>query len=66
MPAHEVFNQPPAPEDYDLFGTDAALAEAVRREGAGWGLADLAAYGRTLGAADTLAQGMLANRDPPP
>jgi putative acyl-CoA dehydrogenase len=58
-------NQPTPLEDYDLFTTDGALAEAVVREGADWAQADLSAYGRTLGAKDTLALGDLANRYPP-
>ena len=33
---HEVTNQPPPLEGYDVFGADAALVEAVEREGAGW------------------------------
>ena len=34
---HEVTNQPPPLEGYDVFGADAALVEAVEREGAGLG-----------------------------
>lgn len=33
---HEVTNQPPAFAGYDCFSGDAALREAVVREGAGW------------------------------
>jgi putative acyl-CoA dehydrogenase len=33
---HEVTNQPPPLEGYNLFETDRPLAEAVRREGASW------------------------------
>ncbi len=33
---HEVTNQPPAFAGYDCFGGDAALREAVAREGAAW------------------------------
>ena len=33
---HEVFNQPPALEDYNPFDADAALQEALRREGGEW------------------------------
>ena len=36
MPTHEVLNQPPPLEGYNLFATDRALAEGVRREGAAW------------------------------
>jgi putative acyl-CoA dehydrogenase len=32
----EVFNQPTALEDYNLFEHDAPLREAVRREGGAW------------------------------
>jgi putative acyl-CoA dehydrogenase len=32
----EVFNQPPPLENYNLFTTDPALVEALRREGASW------------------------------
>ncbi len=31
---HEVLNQPPPLESYNPFAADAALQEAVRREGA--------------------------------
>jgi putative acyl-CoA dehydrogenase len=33
---HEVTNQPPPLEGYNLFETDRPLAEAVRREGTSW------------------------------
>ena len=55
----------PPLEGHDLFGSDAALVEAVRREGAAWALDDLSGYGRTLGAPDVLALGAVANRDTP-
>ena len=35
-PTHEVLNQPPPLAGYDLYEADPVLAEAVRREGAGW------------------------------
>lgn len=63
--SHEVFNQPPPLEGYDLFSSDAALVEAVDREGARWGRDDLAAYGRALGTPEVLALGAVANREPP-
>ena len=31
-----VFNQSPPLENYNLFDSDCALKEAVRREGGGW------------------------------
>jgi putative acyl-CoA dehydrogenase len=62
---HEVQNQPPPLQDYDLFRQDAALVEAIRREGGGWGEKRLSALGRRLGQAETLRQGDLAHRHPP-
>lgn len=62
---HEVFNQPPVLEGYDLFSRDPALREAVAREGAGWAADDLSAYGARLGAPETLALGATANRETP-
>ena len=69
MPAlfktHDVVNQPYALEDYDLFTGDAALVEAVDREGASFARDLLEAYGKTLGAAKVIELGALANRHPP-
>src|SRR5574337_2098828 len=62
---HQVFNQVPVLEDYNLYLTDPVLQEAVAREGAGWHGAALAAYGETLGRAETLALGAAANRHGP-
>jgi putative acyl-CoA dehydrogenase len=61
---HAVANQPPSLEDYDLFATDPVLPGIVRRKAA-WAEAELAAFGRALGSAETLEQGALANRNPP-
>lgn len=62
---HEVFNQVPALADYNLYTRDAALQEAVAREGAGWHEAGLAAIGATMGQSATLQLAELANRQPP-
>jgi putative acyl-CoA dehydrogenase len=62
---HEVLNQPPPLESYDLFGSDRALVEAVRREGGGVGAEPLHAFGRWLGGARTIRLGEQANRHPP-
>jgi len=63
--APDVSNQPSPLGRHDLFSTDAALCEAVRREGAAWAQRDLAAYGRRLGEPEVATLGMLANREPP-
>ncbi|MGO9743034.1 MAG: isovaleryl-CoA dehydrogenase [Roseiarcus sp.] len=62
---HEVINQPFALADYDLYGGDAALVAAVEREGGGFARESLAAHGVTLGRAETIELGALANRYPP-
>jgi len=62
---HEVTNQPPPLEGYDVFGADAALAEGVEREGAGWAADDLHALGRLAGSPEAIGWGFEANRHPP-
>jgi putative acyl-CoA dehydrogenase len=62
---HEVFNQSPPFQDVNLFTTDAALVEAVQREGAGAAAQQLARFGQTCGSADALAQARLANENLP-
>ena len=65
LATHEVTNQPPTLEDYNLYAADAALSEALQREGAGWAEDRVAAFGGVLGRADTIRQGELANRHKP-
>jgi putative acyl-CoA dehydrogenase len=62
---HEVGNQSTPLEGYDLFATDRALVEAATREGAGWAVERLSAFGRTLGSPEVIELGVLANRYPP-
>ena len=62
---HEVFNQPPALQDYNLFLQDVALQEGVRREGADWAVAGLTDFGALAGAADTIELGFQANENKP-
>jgi len=62
---HEVINQPTALTDYNLYAADAALREAVAREGAEWAQADLHAFGARVGAREYLELGMLANKHQP-
>jgi putative acyl-CoA dehydrogenase len=65
LATHEVANQPPDFADIDLFGADAALREAVAREGGEWLEAPLSALGREAGTAEVLALGEAANANPP-
>lgn len=64
-PTHEVTNQVPPLQDYNIFATDNALREGVEREQAGWHAATLTRMGAELGSADVLALGELANRHTP-
>ena len=57
---HEVFNQPVELADYNLFASDAALKEAVEREGAAWAAEGLDAFGARAGSAEFLELGALA------
>ena len=62
---HEVDNQPPPLQDYNLFDSDPALGEATAREGAAWAAADLSALGKEAGTTQVLRAGALANEHPP-
>ncbi|HOA96121.1 MAG TPA: DNA alkylation response protein, partial [Quisquiliibacterium sp.] len=62
---HTVVNVSRDLVDYNLYAQDAALQEAVGREGARWAHDALTAFGRTIGTADYLELGALANRHPP-
>ena len=64
-PTHEVTNQVPVLEDYNIFATDLALQEGVSREGAAWHAEHLTHLGAELGGKDFLPLGDLANRHPP-
>jgi putative acyl-CoA dehydrogenase len=60
-----VFNQAPALEDIDVYGSDRPLQEAVAANGAGGEAAALAAFGRHWGSATMFDQARLANENPP-
>jgi len=62
---HEVENVSRELADYNLFAEDQALQEAVRREGAIWAEAELAAFGSRVGKADYLQLGFAANKYTP-
>ena len=52
---HEVLNQVPPLDGYNVFDADRVLAEALRREGAEWAEDDARELGAICGRADTLA-----------
>ncbi len=63
--AFEVFNQPPALENYNLFAADISLQGAVEQNGGAWNNENALAFGAILGKAETLELGNLANKNPP-
>jgi putative acyl-CoA dehydrogenase len=62
---HEVQNQPPPLDGYDVYSADTALLEAVARHDAGWATERLTAIGRLAGSAQAQEWGRLANEVPP-
>jgi putative acyl-CoA dehydrogenase len=61
---HEVFNQPPPLEGYNLFEQDVVLRDSVEREGGPWGLPGLSLFGEVVGG-EPLRLGAVADRNPP-
>jgi putative acyl-CoA dehydrogenase len=62
---HDVLNQPPPLEDYNVFTADRVLAEAVEREGAGWARERLERLGAVAGGAEAIRWGVQANANSP-
>ncbi|MEW1869561.1 acyl-CoA dehydrogenase family protein [Streptomyces caelestis] len=66
---HSVTNQAPPLVQYDVFGADRALVEAVERHldpgVRDEGLTELSGFGRTAGSAQVQEWGALANENPP-
>ncbi|MCB2224565.1 MAG: acyl-CoA dehydrogenase family protein [Actinobacteria bacterium] len=62
---HDVINQVPPREGHNVFTEDAALAEALAREGAGWAAGDLEALGARAGDPEAIEWGRLANEYDP-
>lgn len=58
---HEVFNQSPPLEDYNLFTSDKVLSETVEREGGAAARVSLAAFGAKIGTAEVIDLGRQAN-----
>ena len=62
---HIVENQPPHLRNTNLYQQDAALREAVSREGAAWAEDDLQAFGQLTGSAEMIELGFQANENKP-
>jgi putative acyl-CoA dehydrogenase len=62
---HQVQNVASELHSYNLFTTDAALLEGVKREGGAWGIPEIATFGDKCGKPEYLELGFLANKYPP-
>ena len=62
---HDVLNQPPPLQDYDVYGADAVLREAVARGGACSHEDELHALGRLAGSAEAIDRRLAALALPP-
>ena len=62
---HEVLNQPPQLLDYNAFDADPALAEALEREGGGWGADRVRDLGAVTGSAEADEHRRRAQRNRP-
>jgi putative acyl-CoA dehydrogenase len=62
---HEVVNQPPPLVDYNAFEADAALREALVREGGDWGLDRVRDFGSVIASAEALEHAKRAQRNIP-
>ena len=58
---HDVTNQSPPYSDVNLYTSNAALSQAVKREGAQRAEADLTEFGALTGSAEAMEQGRIAN-----
>jgi putative acyl-CoA dehydrogenase len=62
---HDISNQPPPLQDYNLFDSDPQLQAAVKRAGAQWQVQALKQQGAVLGSSMTLQFAEQANRHSP-
>jgi putative acyl-CoA dehydrogenase len=62
---HEVLNQPPPLEGYDVFGADRALTEATERHGGSWAAKRLHELGELAGSTECIRWGFSANQHEP-
>jgi putative acyl-CoA dehydrogenase len=62
---HEVLNQPPPLEDYNVFEADLPLREALDREGGDWGVDRVRDVGAVAGSAEAREHSRRAERNEP-
>ncbi|MBA2506257.1 MAG: acyl-CoA dehydrogenase family protein [Thermoleophilaceae bacterium] len=62
---HEVTNQPPPIEPYNVLEADTPLLDALEREGAGWAIEDVRALGELAGSPETREHSERCERNEP-
>jgi putative acyl-CoA dehydrogenase len=62
---HEIENMPSVLENYDAYGQDHALVDAVGVNGGEWANGDLSRFGRLCGSEELLSWGAQANENKP-
>lgn len=62
---HEVSNQPPPLQDYDLVAAEPGLVEALERHGAAAVVDQVRDFGKMVASSGVYEWGFLANRNPP-
>src|SRR5688500_1035073 len=62
---HEVTNQPPPLEPYNVFEADTPLSEALERENAGWGVDRLRDIGEVAGSGEAREHADRCERNEP-
>lgn len=62
---HEVFNQVPTLENYNIYKTNPVLTEAVKREGADWAEDRLSSFGEKCGSTEVMQWATQANENDP-
>lgn len=62
---HDVTNQPPPLEHYNMYQSDSALQEWLNHFGGQWGHSEIHQLGQTLGQAEWIKRGFQANENTP-
>ncbi|AOE50036.1 acyl-CoA dehydrogenase family protein [Kangiella sediminilitoris] len=62
---HQVTNQPPMLENYNIFESDMALLELLNNLRADWGHKEVSKLGEVLGQSQWINKGFQANQNPP-
>ena len=65
LATHEVLNMPPHLGDQDLWSSDLALREGIKREGGGWATEKLATFGKIAGSTEIFEKADQANKHTP-